>query len=321
MKVGQESPSTSPADRAVQHHDVMWALFISLLGLMVTATIQAIVVAFSGSTALLADTIHNFADALTSIPLGLAFILSRKPPSRHFRYGLNRSEDIAGLAIILVIAVSALFTGYESYERMLHNQAPTHLLAVVAAAIVGFLGNEWVALYRIRMGKRMGSAALIADGHHAQIDGLTSLAVLIGAAGTYFGYPVLDPIVGLLITVMILFIVKDSAKMIFLRLLDGIEPALIEQVTETARQVPGVHTVTDVRARWFGHEIQMELSIAVDSAITVRDGHTIAKSVIQTLQREIPHVGSVQVHVDPVEENGAEFHLVSGVSGEIHVHP
>lgn len=310
--------NTLEAKAAAQHHEAMRALFISLLGLMVTATIQAVVVAMSGSTALLADTIHNYADALTSIPLGIAFILSRRPPSRHFLYGLNRSEDIAGLVIILVIAISAVVTGYESYERILHHQAPTHLLAVAIAAVIGFLGNEWVAFYRVKMGKRMGSAALIADGHHAQIDGLTSLAVLIGVFGTYFGLPILDPVIGLVITVMIIFIVKDSAKMIFLRLLDGIEPSLIERVTDVAHQVPGVQTVVDVRARWFGHEIQTELSIAVDSAMSVKDGHEIAKAVIQTLQREIPHVGSIQVHVDPVEEKGAGFHLVSGEAHSQH---
>lgn len=310
--MGENERIVNAAMHSKQHHDAMRALFISLLGLMVTATIQLIVVLFSGSTALLADTIHNFADALTSIPLGLAFVLSRRPPTRHFLYGLNRSEDIAGLVIILVILVSAAVTGYESYLRMLHNQAPTHLLAVAIAAVIGFLGNEWVAIYRVRMGKRIGSAALVADGHHAQIDGLTSLAVLIGVAGTYFGFPILDPIVGLVITVMILFVVKDSAKMIFLRLLDGIEPSLIEQVIEVAARESGVVAVTDVRARWFGHEIQTELSIAVESNLTVRQGHAIAKAVIQTLQTEIEHVGSVQVHVDPVEERGAEFHLVSG---------
>lgn len=293
-----------------QHQQAMRALFISLLGLMVTASIQAVVVAISGSTALLADTIHNFADALTSIPLAIAFALSRRPPSRHFLYGLNRSEDIAGLAIVFVITVSAIVTGYESYQRMLHNQAPTHLLAVVIAALVGFAGNEWVAMYRIRMGKRMGSAALVADGHHAKVDGLTSLAVLVGAVGTWFGYPLLDPLIGILITIMILFIVKDSAKTIFLRLLDGIEPSLIEQVNSVAAMVPGVFAVTDVRARWFGHEIQAELSITVKSTLTVKQGHAIAKAVIQKLQVEIPHVGSIQVHVDPVDEEGATFHVV-----------
>jgi len=165
-------------------------------------------------------------------------------------------------------------------------------------------------MYRIRMGKRMGSAALVADGHHAKVDGLTSLAVLVGAVGTWFGYPLLDPLIGILITIMILFIVKDSAKTIFLRLLDGIEPSLIEQVNSVAAMVPGVFAVTDVRARWFGHEIQAELSITVKSTLTVKQGHAIAKAVIQKLQVEIPHVGSIQVHVDPVDEEGATFHVV-----------
>ncbi|WP_082083640.1 cation diffusion facilitator family transporter [Paenibacillus beijingensis] len=292
----------------IQSKEATKVLLISLVGLLITALFQAIIVAISGSVALLADTIHNFGDALTSIPLWIAFVLSRKLPTKRFTYGLNRTEDIAGLIIVLVIAFSAFVAGYQSVMRMIHGSTFTHLGATSIAAIVGFIGNEIVAIYRIRMGKKMGSAALIADGQHARVDGMTSLAVLVGVLGVWLGFPIVDPLVGLVITIMILFIVKDSAKAVFTRLLDGIEPETIDTITRSASQVEGVQTVNDIKARWFGHEILAEISITTDSNLSVREGHAIAQNVIHRLQHDIEHLGKVQVHVDPVEEQGYSFH-------------
>lgn len=304
----------------VEDREATKVLLISLMGMLITAIIQAIIFSFSGSVALLADTIHNFGDALTSIPLWFAFMLSRRLPTKKFSYGLNRTEDIAGLAIVLVIAFSAVVAGYESIQRMFGGLEPTHLMAVAIAAIVGFIGNEVVAVYRIGMGKKMGSAALVADGQHARIDGLTSLAVLVGVIGVWLGFPIVDPIVGLVITVMILFIVKDSVKTVFSRLLDGIEPETIDQITHTASQVAGVIRVHDIRARWFGHEVMADVTITVNSSLSVKDGHDIAKSVIQELQHEVPHLKQVQVHVDPVEEPGAAYHTDDESSEPPHHH-
>jgi cation diffusion facilitator family transporter len=293
----------------LENREAIKVLLISLIGLFVTAAIQAIIVGLSSSTALMADAIHNFADALTSIPLWLAFSLSARPATKRFSYGLNRSEDIAGLAILLVIFASACVAGYESVIHLIHNTPPTHLAITSLAAVVGFLGNELAAVYRIRMGKRMGSAALIADGQHARIDGFTSLAVLIGVAGTWLGYPMVDAVIGLVITLMILWILKDSAKQIFVRLLDGIEPEVVDEILEESRTVAGVITVTDVKARWIGHGIHSEVTIIVDSELTVREGHDVAKNVIHALHGRIEHLGEVQVHVDPVEEPGFTHHL------------
>jgi cation diffusion facilitator family transporter len=302
----------------LENRDAIKVLLISLIGLFVTASIQAVIVGVSSSTALMADAIHNFADALTSIPLWLAFSLSARPATKRFSYGLNRSEDIAGLAILFVIFASACVAGYESVLRLIHNTPPTHLGVTSLAAIVGFLGNELAAIYRIRMGKRMGSAALIADGQHARIDGFTSLAVLIGVAGTWMGYPVVDAVIGLVITLMILWILKDSAKQIFVRLLDGIEPEVMDQILSESTSVDGVITVTDVKARWIGHGIHSEVTIIVDSGLTVRAGHDVAKNVIQTLRNVVPHLTDVQVHVDPVEEPGFTHHLGAHFSPTVH---
>jgi len=236
----------------------IWALKWSFFGLLATALLQLAVVAVSGSVALLADTIHNFADAATAIPLGIAFALTRLKPSRRFPYGYGRVEDLAGILIVLTILFSALFGGYEATRRLLHPQPVAYLWAVAAASVVGFLGNEAVAVFRIRVGREIGSAALVADGYHARADGLTSLAVLAGAGGVWLGYPIADPLIGLLITLAILGLVWQSSREIFTRMLDGVAPEVLEAVGHAARDAPGVSDVAEVRARWIGHRLEAD---------------------------------------------------------------
>src|SRR5919106_3994418 len=182
----------------------IWAVKWSLIGLAATAVFQVVVVSFSGSVALLADTIHNIADAATAIPLWVAFTLARRKPSRRFTYGYGRIEDLAGVMIVVTILLSAVVAGYESVDRLSHPQPVEHLWAVAIASLIGFAGNEMVAILRIRVGRQINSAALVADGHHARVDGLTSLGVLLSAFGVWLGYPLADPLIGLLITAMIL---------------------------------------------------------------------------------------------------------------------
>jgi cation diffusion facilitator family transporter len=170
---------------------------------MITALLQVGVVLISGSVALLADTIHNFGDAATAIPLGIAFLFARRRPTKRFTFGYGRVEDLAGVTIVLLILFSAIVAAYESINRFFHPQDISHLWAVAIASAIGFIGNEAVAIFRIRVGRRIGSAALIADGQHARIDGWPSLAVLVGVLGVWFGYPMADPIVGLIITIAI----------------------------------------------------------------------------------------------------------------------
>ncbi|MCX6020404.1 MAG: cation diffusion facilitator family transporter [Chloroflexi bacterium] len=229
------------------------AVKISLMGLAATALLQVLVVMISGSVALLADTIHNFADALTAIPLWLAFSLGRRAANRHYTYGYGRAEDLAGLFVIMMIAGSAALAGFESLQRLVNPHLVDHLGWVATAGLVGFIGNEVVAQYRIRTGQRIGSAALIADGYHARTDGFTSLAVLLGTAGVWAGFPQADPLVGLVITVAILFVLKDASVSIWRRLMDAVDPAVLERAEEAARQVEMVEGVAVVRARWIGH--------------------------------------------------------------------
>ncbi len=277
----------------------IWALKISLAGLGATALFQVVIVFFSGSTALLADTIHNFGDAATSIPLWIAFALQRRARSRRFTYGFGRTEDIAGVIIVGLIFFSACVAGYESIRKLIDPQPVTHLGWVAAAAVIGFLGNEAVAIFRIRTGKEIGSAALIADGQHSRVDGFTSLAVLIGAIGVWVGVPVLDPLIGLAITVAILFIMKDAARAIFLRLLDGVEPAILTKVERAPLQVNGVQGVHEVRARWLGHRVHADLHVTVDRRLSVAEAHAIVERVHHALTDHVPAFGGATIHVCP----------------------
>jgi cation diffusion facilitator family transporter len=305
---GAVDPSIATSERGI------WAVKWSFATLFATALLQLVVVALSGSVALLSDTIHNFGDALTAVPLWVAFALGRLGASRQFTFGYGRAEDLAGVIVVLIILFSAVVAGYQAIERLIQPQPVGLLWAVAVAGAVGFVGNEAVALFRIRVGRQIGSAALIADGYHARTDGWTSLAVLVGAIGVWLGYPLADPIVGLLIAAAILVIVWQSGKMVFARLLDGVEPEVIEEIRRTAHHVPGVEDVAEVRARWLGHELHAEVNVAVDPELSVAEGHEIAREVNHRLLHELPYLRGIVVHVDPVEASGEEHHRVTAHS-------
>src|SRR5215471_4355873 len=299
----------------------LWAIKWSFIGLSATACIQVVIVWMSGSVALLADTIHNFGDAATALPLWMAFVLARRPPSPRFTYGLGRTEDLAGVLIVVLILCSAIVAGYQSLSHLLHPQPIAYLGAVMAAAMIGFLGNEAVALLRLKVGKEIGSAALMADGYHARVDGWTSLAVLVGMIGTWFGYPIVDPIVGCVITLAMVRIVWDSGAAIFTRLLDGVEPTVLVEVKHAVRHTPEVHEVTQVRVRWVGHWLHAELNIAVSPQLSVAQGHAIATAVRHQLLHHMPHLANAMIHVDPVEASGEEHHrVVANVHDNVPAH-
>ena len=282
-------------------HEAMRTLGLSLVILGVTAAFQVAIVVLSGSVALLADTVHNFGDALTAIPLAVAFVLGRRAPTRRLTYGFGRVEDLAGLVVVAIILFSAGFAAYEAIDRLINPETPTHLLATAVAGLIGFVGNEWVAVYRIRSGRRIGSAALEADGYHARIDGITSLAVVVGVLGVAAGFRLADPIVGLLISVAILRIVWQSAREIGLRALDGVEPDVIDRVRAEAAAVPGVVGVTDVRARWLGHTIRPEVMVAVNGDQAVVDADQIAQALRERLTDHVDFVADPAVSLRPAQ--------------------
>ena len=272
----------------------IWAIKWSFVILAITAALQMVVVVLSGSVALLADTIHNVGDATTAIPLWIAFMLARRKPSATFTYGLGRVEDLAGIIIVLIILFSAIVAGYQAIERLTNPQVVTHLGWLTAAGIVGFLGNEVVAVFRIRVGHEINSAALIADGYHARTDGLTSLAVVAGALGVWLGFPLADPIVGLLITIAIFGIVWQSARSVLTRMLDGIEPGLMDEIQHAAAHVPGARIV-DAKARWIGHKLHADIIITVDGALPVSEANKITAALEGELFKHIPPLAAANV--------------------------
>lgn len=273
----------------------IWAIKWSFIILATTAGIQIVVVFISGSVALLADTIHNVGDATTAIPLWVAFVLALRKPTKTFTYGYGRVEDIAGVFIVLIILFSAIIAGYEAIDRFIHPQAITQLLWVAVAGVVGFLGNEAVAVFRIRIGREINSAALIADGYHARTDGLTSLAVVLGAAGVWIGFPLADPIIGLFITIAIFGIVWQSAKAVLTRMLDGVEPGILSEINHAAEHVKGIERVTDTKARWLGHRLHADVTIAVDENLPVRGALLIAATLRKELFEHLPALSVANV--------------------------
>ncbi|WP_326789075.1 cation diffusion facilitator family transporter [Streptomyces sp. NBC_00151] len=282
----------------------MRALWVSLAVLGTTAVVQAAVVALSASVALLGDTVHNAADALTALPLGVAFTLGRRAATRRFTYGYGRAEDLAGIVIVLTIAASGAFAAWAAVGRLLDPQPVRHLPAVALAALIGFAGNEWVARYRIRVGREIGSAALVADGLHARTDGFTSLAVLVGAGGAALGWQLADPLVGLAITAAILLVLRDAAREVFRRVMDAVEPELVDRAEETLRRVEGVRDVGELRLRWIGHRLRAEVAVVVDGEATVRQAHAIAVDAEHALLHAVPRLTAALVHADPAPAPG-----------------
>lgn len=278
---------------------------ISLLVLGLTALIQTVIVVMSGSVALAADTIHNFADALTAVPLWIAFALGAKPATRRYTYGFGRVEDLAGSFVVAMITMSAIIAGYEAIARLIHPQQIEHVGWVALAGLVGFIGNEWVALYRIRVGHRIGSAALIADGLHARTDGFTSLAVLCSAGGVALGFPLADPIVGLLITAAILAVLRTAARDVFRRLLDGVDPAMVDAAEQALAARPGVQAVRSVRMRWIGHRLHADAELDVDPALDLAQAHRIAHDAEHELTHTVPKLTTALIHAYPAEHGSS----------------
>jgi cation diffusion facilitator family transporter len=284
------------------------AVWISLGVLGVTAALQAVVVVVSGSVALLGDTLHNVADALTAVPLFIAFMVGLRPPTRRYTYGYGRAEDLAGIVIVVFIAASAGFAGYEAVRRLLEPADVTYLPAVAAAGVIGFLGNEIVARYRINVGRRIGSAALVADGLHARTDGFTSLGVLVSAGGLALGWRWADPVVGLAITAAILVVLAGAARQVYRRLMDAVDPRLVDAMETALRETDGVLDVGHARLRWIGHRLRAECEIVVDDTIGVVEAHDIAVRAEHNIMHAVPRLDSALVHADPQSRDGVDRH-------------
>jgi cation diffusion facilitator family transporter len=275
------------------------AVWIGLAVLAVVSVFQALIVVWTGSVALLGDTLHNTADALTAIPLAIAFTLGRRPANRRYTYGYGRAEDLAGVAVVLFILASAVLAAYQALDRLFDPRPVEHLLAVGAAGAVGFLGNEAIAQYRMRVGREIGSAALVADGLHARTDGFTSLAVVLGAIGVGLGWEQADPIIGLLISLAILLVLRDAARQVYRRLMDSVDPSLVDQVEAVLAATPGVVVVGHVRVRWVGHTLRAECEVQVDAGLSLVAAHDIAVECEHRLLHQVRRLTAAIIHPDP----------------------
>jgi cation diffusion facilitator family transporter len=283
-------------------------VWLALAALAITALLQIVIVWLSGSVALLADTIHNIVDGLNSVPLLIAFYLARRAATRRYTYGFARAEDVAGIFIVLSIAFSAGIIFWESFQKLLDPEPLRNLGWVAAAAIIGFLGNEAVALLQIRKGREIGSAALVADGLHARTDGLTSLAVLLAVGGTWLGYPIVDPIIGILIGIAILFITKDATVTMWYRLMDAIEPEMLEAAEVVVERQPEVKELRRLRMRWVGHRLHADVCVAVDPALTTAESHHIGEHLRRDPFHAIRYLSEANVHVDPYAADAEAYH-------------
>jgi cation diffusion facilitator family transporter len=283
------------------------AVQISTAGMFLVAAIQFAIAGIGGSAGLFADALHNLGDVLTTVALWIAFVLSNRAANHRYTYGYYRSEDLAGIFIVLVIIASAVAAAVESIQKLTSGAIPTQIYLSMAAALIGVAGNEILAQYKIRVGKRINSVPLIADGQHSRIDGLTSLAAFVGLVGVALGFPIADPIAGLVITVVILTVVYSTARSVLQRLLDAVDPRLIPSILTTVSEVPGVEAVTDPRARWVGHTLHVSLNIEVDPELTITKAHAIAEEVRHRLFHEIDGISEAIIHTDPTSHH-EDFH-------------
>ncbi|HEU5004224.1 MAG TPA: cation diffusion facilitator family transporter [Actinomycetota bacterium] len=279
--------------------DGLRAVKIASAGLALTATVEFAIAGIGHSVALLADGLHNLGDVLTTVALWLAFLASRRAADSRYTFGYERFEDLAGAGVVLIIAVSALVAGYQSYHAMFHARHIAALGASVAAAAVGIIGNEAVAEYKLRVGRRIHSVALEADGIHSRVDGFVSGAALVGLLGVAMGYPKADPIAAAGITVVIAWVTVGAARSAIGRVVDAVDPALQGQILAAAQAVEGVHDVHDVAARWAGRSLMVQLHIGVDGDAPLRSAHDVGEQVRHAIAHEVPGIARVVVHFDP----------------------
>ncbi len=275
------------------------AVQISTAGMLFVSIIQFIIAMIGGSAGLFADALHNSGDVLTTVALWIAFSLSTRAANQRYTYGYYRSEDLAGIFIVLVIIASAAASAVESIIKLTSGTTPTQIYLSMVAAVVGIIGNEALAQYKISVGKRINSVPLIADGQHSRIDGLTSLAALVGLIGVALGARIADPIAGLVITIVIMTVVYSTAKSVLQRLLDAVDPHIVPSIYELASGVPAVEEVNDIRARWVGHTLHVSLNIEVEATMTLAQAHDIAEEVRHRLFHAIKGLSDAIIHTDP----------------------
>jgi cation diffusion facilitator family transporter len=276
------------------------AVRLSAVGLGLTAAVEFALVAASGSVALLADGLHNLGDVFTTVTLWVAFVVGRRQPDRGYTFGFARAEDVAGVLVVLAIAASAVVAAWESLARLTGDAAALRNPGwALAAAMVGVAGNEAVARYKLEVGRRINSVPLEADGRHSRVDGLASLAAAAGIAGAWAGWPAADPLAGLLLSAVIVWVLAGTTRDVLARLLDRVDPEVIDEIERAASSVPGVEAVHAVRARWVGRSLHVLVHVEVDPALPLREAHELGEQARHAVFHALPGVAAVDLHLDP----------------------
>lgn len=283
-------------------------IWISAAALAVTAAFQIVVYAFGGSAGLFADALDNLGDVVTTIALAIAFLAARRAADHRYTFGYQRFEDLAGVFVILIIWASAGLAAWESYRKLTGDHEVGYLGWGLAAAAAGAVGNELVARYKIRMGRRIGSPPLVADGKHARTDALASVAAFGGLLGVHYGFEEADPIAGFVVTLAIVVIARDASRHVLARLLDAVDPDVVQTVENIARQTPGVVSVGRAQARYAGRSLYVVLTVAVDGDLPLTRAHEISEELHHHILHDLPGVAQVDVHVDPWEPHADEAH-------------
>jgi len=293
---GQRDPAAAfplarVRDDADERRQANRALAVSAAGLGLTGLAELLVALLTGSVGLLGDAIHNLSDVSTSAVVFLGFRLSRRPPTERYPYGLERAEDLAGIGIAAVIWISAAFAGFESVRKLIDHGHTAHVAAGIAGAVLGIAGNQLVARYKLRVGRRINSATLIADARHSWLDALSSAGALAGLIAVAFGQPWGDPLAGLLVTAFICHVGYEVTKDVVHRLADGVDPDVITTAEAAAGSVPGV-VHAHARARWTGRTLRVEVEGWVDPELTAAGADALGRRVADQISREIPEAGS-----------------------------
>jgi cation diffusion facilitator family transporter len=268
------------------------AVAVSAIGLAGTGIIELLLAILTGSVGLLGDAIHNLSDVSTSAVVFLGFRLSRRPASERYPYGLERAEDLAGIGIAVVIWASAAFAGYESIRKLIEHGRTTDLGWGIVGAVIGILGNQVVGRYKLSIGKRIGSATLIADAKHSWLDALSSAGALVGLIAVALGQPWGDPVAGLAITAFICHVGYEVTSDVVHRLADGVDPELIRTAEAAAGSIPGV-VHAHGRARWTGRTLRVEIEGWVDPDLTARDADALGRQVADAIAAQLPDAGNL----------------------------
>jgi cation diffusion facilitator family transporter len=279
-------------DDAADRREANRAIAVSAIGLAATGAIELALALVTGSVGLLGDAIHNLSDVSTSAVVFLGFRLSRRPATERYPYGLERAEDLAGVGIAVVIWASAAFAGYESIRKLVEHGHTAHVGAGIAGAVIGIVGNQVVARYKLITGKRIGSATLVADARHSWLDALSSAGALAGLIAVAAGQPWGDPVAGLAVTAFICHVGYEVTRDVVRRLADGIDPDVIYTAEAAAGSVPGV-IHAHARARWTGRTLRVEIEGWVDPGTTARQADDLGRQVADATAGQLPEAGSL----------------------------